>query len=384
MTTRRRGRSDIADFRDAFGTVPSVGASAPGRVNLLGEHTDYNGGPVLPIALDRRTTVHAAPARQFRFRSAIDPAIVERRLDEPATGHWTDYLVGVARELAARGAELPGALISVESNVPLGAGLSSSAALTVCGAAAMSRLAGWRMLRSEIADVAWRAETGYVGVRCGRMDQTVSALGRTGQAMAFDAGTGAIGFAPFPGPVWLVDSGLRHALVGGEYEHRRIECDEALRRCRIIMPGLPSLGAIPASAMPRIARGLPSILARRVRHVVTETVRVRAGIAALRAGRRAQLGRMLFEGHESLRKLFDSSCAEADAIVRLARQAGASGARLTGAGWGGVVVVLAPVRSGDAIVKRIQEAFSREFGRVPRTWKTVASGGVRGVRLRTP
>jgi galactokinase len=374
---RRRKRTGTAIFRDAFGMAPVVGASAPGRVNLLGEHTDYNGGPVLPIALDRRTTVHAAPSSSFQFRSAIDPGIIERRLDDPPSGHWTDYLVGVARELVTLGAKLPGALVSVESTVPVGAGLSSSAALAVSAAAALSRLAGRRVVRGEIAEIAWRAETGYVGVRCGRMDQTASAFAHEGEAMAFDAGSGSIEYVPFPGSIWLVDSGLRHALVSGEYEHRRIECEEALRRCRRLLPGLGSLAAIPPASLVRLKRDLPHTLWRRVRHVVTETARVQQAVIAMRRGRTRELGALLLAGHASLRRDFESSCAEADAIVELARRAGASGARLTGAGWGGAVVVLAPRRTGRLVVDRIQAAFARRFHRVPEAWSAHAGAGVR-------
>ncbi len=224
-------------FRELFGTAPEVSASAPGRVNLLGEHTDYNGGPVLPIALDLRTVVHARPAHGFRFASTLEPGVVERRIEDGPRGHWSDYLVGVVRELGALGVDLSGADVTVASTVPAGAGLSSSAALTVSAAAALSTLAGRRLAPDALVDVAWRAETGYAGVRCGRMDQTIAVFGRAGKALEFDAATGERRQAPFTGSVRMIDSGLRHALVAGEYEHRRIECEEALRRCRRFMPG---------------------------------------------------------------------------------------------------------------------------------------------------
>lgn len=364
-------------FREVFGTVPELGASAPGRVNLLGEHTDYNGGPVLPIALDRRTVVHARRAHGFRFASLLEPGVVERRVDDGPRGHWSDYLVGVVRELAALGLELKGADVTVASTVPAGAGLSSSAALTVSAAAALSQLAGKPLAPDALVDVAWRAETGYAGVRCGRMDQTIAVFGRPGKALEYDAATGARPLVPFAGTVRLIDSGLRHALVAGEYEHRRIECEEAMRRCRKLIPGLTSLAEIPARALPRIGRELPRTLARRVRHVVTETARVREAVDALRRGRRTRFGELLYAGHESLRRDFESSCEEADAIVALARKSGATGARLTGGGWGGVVIVLAPEWSADVVVQRIQAGFAGQFGRVPQVWQGRASGGVR-------
>ena len=356
-------------FREVFGTAPGISASAPGRVNLLGEHTDYNGGPVLPIALDLRTVVHARPAYGFRFASTIAPGVVERRIEEEPRDHWSDDLVGVVRELAALGVDLQGADVAVASSVPAGAGLSSSAAL--------STLAGKRLTPEALVDVAWRAETGYAGVRCGRMDQTVAVFGRAGKALEFDAGTGERRLVPFAGVVRLIDSGLRHALVAGEYEHRRIECEEALRRCRKLIRGLNSLAEVPVRALPRIRRELPRTLARRVRHVVTETARVRDAVDALRRGRPSQVGELLFAGHDSLRRDFESSCDEADAIVALARKSGAKGARLTGAGWGGVVIILATERSASVVAARIQEGFARKFGRTPKVWEGRASGGVR-------
>lgn len=371
---RHAGR---ALFHEVFGSAPEVGASAPGRVNLLGEHTDYNGGPVLPIALDLRTFAHARPAPRFRFASTLEPGVVERGIEDEARGHWSDYLVGVVRELAALGVELPGADVTVASSVPAGAGLSSSAALTVSAAAALSALAGKRLSPQALVDVAWRAETGYTGVRCGRMDQTIAVFGRPGMALALETATGQRRAMPFPGPVRLLDSGLRHALVAGEYEHRRIECEEALRRCRLFLPGLATLADVPLASLPRIGRLLPRTLARRVRHVATETARVREGVDALRRGRRTQFGELLYAGHASLRQDFESSCDAADAIVALARKAGATGARLTGAGWGGVVIILAPERSANAVVERIQAGFARRFGRIPQVWESRAGGGVR-------
>jgi galactokinase len=209
------------------------------------------------------------------------------------------------------------------------------------------------------------------------MDQTIAVFGRPGKALELDAGTGERRQAPFPVTVRMIDSGLRHALVAGEYEHRRRECEEALRRCRRFMPEVNTLADIPVRALPSIARELPKTLARRVRHVVTETARVREGVEALRRGRRKRFGELLYAGHDSLRRDFDSSCEEADTIVALSRKAGATGARLTGAGWGGVVIVLAPERSASAVVARVQEGFARKYGRIPQVWEGRASGGVK-------
>ena len=226
----------------------------------------------------------------------------------------------------------------------------------------------------------WRGapSPGTPGVRCGQMDQTIAVFGRPGKALEFDSATGNRRMVPFTGTVRMIDSGLRHALVAGEYEHRRIECEEALRRCQRFMPDVTSLAVIPARALPRIGRELPKTLARRVRHVVTETARVHEAVTCAWPGAdRAVRRSLLYAGHESLRRDFESSCDEADAIVSLARKAGATGARLTGGGWGGVVIVLAPERSADRVVARIQEGFAKQYGRIPREWTGKASGGVR-------
>ncbi len=376
MVEQPQRHAGKARFRLAFGSEPTFGASAPGRVNLLGEHTDYNGGPVLPMALDRRTVVHVRRASHFRFATSLEPGLVERRVDEGPRGHWSDYLVGVIRELQALGCNLSGAEVGVESAIPAGAGLSSSAALTVSATAALARLAGCQLRPEQIVDVAWRAETGYVGVRCGRMDQSIAVFGRAGKAVMLEAASGRRTTLPFAGSVRMLDSGLRHALVASEYEHRRIECEEALRRCRELLPSLVALADVPPQALPRIGRSLPRTLARRVRHVVTETARVRAALGLLRRGWRGRFGGLLYAGHESLRRDFESSCDEADAIVALARKAGATGARLTGAGWGGVVIVLAPERGADAVVARIQAGFGKLYGRTPQLWTSRASTGV--------
>lgn len=302
---------------------------------------------------------------------------MERRIDDEPRGHWSDYLLGVVRELAVAGVKVQGADVAVASSVPVGAGLSSSASLTVSAAAALAALAGKPLPPDALVDVAWRAEAGYVGVRCGRMDQTIAVYGKAGNALEYDSATGARRQVPFRAAVRLIDSGLRHALVAGEYEHRRIECEEALRRCRRLLPDVETLADIPAGALPRITRALPKTLARRVRHVVTETARVHEAADALRRGRTTRFGELLYAGHDSVRRDFESSCEEADVIVALARKSGAAGARLTGGGWGGVVIVLAPERSADRVVHRIQEGFAARYGRVPLQWAGKASGGVR-------
>lgn len=378
MTDRRRAGSRARTlFESVWRSGATVASSAPGRVNLIGEHVDYNGGPVLPIAIDRRTAVVGGLARSFAFVSELDPHPVERTVEEGTRGHWSDYALGVVRELQRLGAAPSGARLAVASDVPAGGGLSSSASLTVGVARALARLAGARLAPAHVAAVAYRAEHDFVGVRCGTMDQMIIANARAGTALAYDSGSGSFTHVPFRASLRLVDTGVRHRLTGGGYNARRAECEAALERLQRRWPGLPSLAALGIADLDEALALLPDPLSRRVRHVVTETARVHDAVHELSAQRLTAMGRMLFEAHRSMAEDYDASCAEADLLVTAARDEGAWGARLTGAGWGGMVLVLAPARSADRIVAVMQDRFERAFGRVPASWSVRAGGGAR-------
>jgi galactokinase len=364
-------------FQSSFSSRPSVAASAPGRVNLIGEHTDYNGGPVLPVALERRTAVAAALEDGWFFVSALDGTVRGVEIERPLRGDWTDYLVGVVRELRAIGAAPAGARVAVATTLPIGAGLSSSAALAVAAAKALSLLAGRRLAPAQLVEVAYRAEHGQVGVRCGRMDQTIAAHAAAGTALLFETGSGAIQRVPFPGRLWVVETGVSHKLTGGELNQRRQECEEALRVCRGLWPGLAHLADLATDDLTTVNARLAPELAARVRHVVTETRRTRVAADALARGDLGQVGWLLVEGHESLRTDYRSTIAEADAIVELAMEQGAHGARLTGAGWGGSVVVLAADDRSARVLAEVVRGFRDRFGREPAVWSTRAASGVR-------
>jgi galactokinase len=346
-------------------------------VNLIGEHTDYNGGPVLPVAIERRTAVAARVSDRWVFTSGTEPGLEEVNIEAPMPKRWTAYLVGVVRELRALQAAPPGAELSVATTLPIGAGLSSSAALTVSAAKALSLLAGRRLSPAQLAEVAFRAEYHQVGVRCGRMDQTIAAHAEPGTALLFETADGSLQQVPFPGRLWVVETGRSHRLTGGALNQRRRECEEALAFCREWRPGLPALAQLSPRDLPEMERRLPPPLVKRVRHVVTETVRTRSAAVALAAGDLGLLGRLLVEGHESLRVDYESTIPEADLIVESAVRHGAYGARLTGAGWGGAVVVLTPAKQDGRVVAEIAGDFQREFGRLPETWSTAAASGVR-------
>jgi galactokinase len=364
-------------FESWFSSHPAVAASAPGRVNLIGEHTDYNGGPVLPLAVERRTAVAAAGEDGWFFVSSLDGTVRGAEIERPLRQDWTDYLVGVVRELRAIGAAPSGARVAVASTLPVGAGLSSSAALTVAAAKALSLLAGRRLTAPQLVEVAYRAEHDQVGVRCGRMDQTIAAHGARGSALLFETGSGALHRVPFTGPLWVVETGVSHRLSGGELNQRRRECEEALAMCRGLWPGLVHLADLSTDDLRTVTARLPADFAARVRHVVTETHRTRVAADALARGDLAQVGWLLVEGHESLRTDYRSSIPEADAIVEFAMDHGAYGARLTGAGWGGAVVVLTAEHGSARVVAEILRGFADRFRRTPAVWSTRAASGVR-------
>ncbi len=367
-------------FRSRFGSHPTVGASAPGRVNLIGEHIDYNGGPVLPCALRRRIAVMAGPSPVWEFVSALDGTVVRHDPAAGLRGDWSDYLTGVLRVLARRDAAPPVARISVASDLPAGAGLSSSAALCVAAVKALAALAGVRARPAEIAEWAWEAEHFEVGVHCGRMDQTVAVHARAGTALLFETATGTLTQVPMGERLWIVETGVAHTLREGGYNQRRRECEEAVALLRERGWSIERLAEVPPERLFEAERVLPPPLGRRVRHVVGETMRTREAADRLRRGDIPGVGRLLVEGHESLRDSYESSCPEADFLVEQAVALGSRGARLTGGGWGGAVLVLAPPERERRILAALGETFAGRFGRTPSIWWSRAGAGVRRER----
>jgi galactokinase len=369
-------------FADRFGREPEVIASAPGRVNLIGEHTDYNGGEVLPIAIARRTWVAAGRRTDvgggpptLRAVSGNQTTMGTAGLESPKrAGEWWDYLTGVAAPLVA--ASRPASLdLAVMSDVPAGAGLSSSAALEVSTALAVAGVLDHPLELEQAAMIAWRAETGFVGVACGIMDQFASALCRPGEALHLECDTARYDFAPFRDALLIFDTAIPRSLRTSHYNERRAECEEALRLLRERWPDLPTLAAAEPEQV--LEAHLPSPLDGRALHVSRETRRVRDAVAALRAGGR--ISRELLVGsHESLRDLYDCSRPELDWVVeRAISLPGVVGARLTGAGWGGCAIVVGEepaLREAGPILAREYEA---RFALVPRLWLSEASSGAR-------
>ena len=271
-------------FQERFSSRPVALASAPGRINLLGEHTDYNGGLVLPFAIQRRTVVAAAASGDWQAISTSDHLVRSFDPTGPRPGDWTRYPWGVARVLSAAGVHLPGARIAVASAVPAGAGLSSSAALTLATAKALCLLSGRKLSATDLVEVAWRAEHDEVGVRCGRMDQTIGALATRASALLIETGSGRVERVPFRETVWVLETGVFHHLDTSPYHQRRRECEEALAFCRDYGFRLSDLAELTPLDLPEVLRVLPPPLSARVRHVVTETERTREAARALVEG----------------------------------------------------------------------------------------------------
>jgi len=377
-------RPAIALFHAAFGTAPRAAASAPGRVNLIGEHTDYNGGPVLPIAIAERTTAAVGPGEEGMLEavSTRDGQVSRVRWQEHLPDGWTAYLTGVLRELWAAEALTPGggARVAIASEVPVGAGLSSSAALTVAAARALSSLAGAKLTGRQIAGVAFRAETDHVGVRCGVMDQTIAALAKPGHALLLECASLEARQIPFRARLLLVDTGTRHDLASGGLNARRAECEAAVKRLKIELPELVWLASWPAEWLLRLKRALKEPLRARAVHVVGETARARFAAQLLGQRKLKPFGGLLYESHESCRRLYECSAPELDTVVHAAKRAGALGARLTGAGWGGAAIVL--VGKGEKrIVDAITRAFVKAYGREPAIRPVQASAGARAEKV---
>jgi galactokinase len=364
-------------FERTFGVAPSVLVSAPARVNLIGEHTDYNGGEVLPVAIERRTCVAARPNGHTHVRAV---SFTEREsgsfaVPSPArAGKWWDYVAGVGDELARAGVPLVSCDVAVWSDVPAGAGLASSAALEVAAGLALARAGGADVQLRNLALCAQRAESEFVGVACGIMDQFASALAREEEALHLFCDTGGTEHVPFRETVLIFDTAVPRALRDSAFNARRAECERALELLRRNFPDLRTLAD--ASPGQVLASCLPEPLDRRALHVAEETRRVGQMVLALRDGDPLP-GGLLLASQESLRTNYDCSCAELDWFVeRVMRVSGVRGARLTGAGWGGCAIA---VGDGDALTGEapaIATDYRRVFGREGRWWLSRAANGV--------
>ncbi|MFI0788517.1 galactokinase [Streptomyces lydicus] len=383
-TERPHGAQHTAErFAAVYGTAPQGIWAAPGRVNLIGEHTDYNDGFVMPLALPHTTLAAAAPRTDGVLRlhsGGADGGIVELRLDElrPAPGAgWAAYPAGIVWAMREAGLPVGGADLHYDSTVPTGAGLSSSAALEVATALALNDLYGLGLERQRLAQLAQRAENAFVGVPCGIMDQTAAACCTEGHALFLDTRDLNRRQVPFDLAaeglrLLVVDTRVQHELGDGAYAERRAGCESGARAL-----GVRALRDVAAPHLPEALAKLadrPDVQAL-VRHIVTENHRVEQVVACLDAGRTRAIGPLLTAGHASLRDDFKISCRELDLAVDTANAAGALGARMTGGGFGGSAIVLVEETAARTVGTAVTEAFAAAGHAAPRIFEAVPSAG---------
>jgi len=377
-------------FEAEFGRTAEVIARAPGRVNMIGEHTDYNDGFVLPIAIDRAVYVAAAArnddavnlvAHDFDDRASFD--LSDIRFDEEH--RWSNYPRGVAWALRQRGLALRGMDAVIGGDVPIGAGLSSSAAIEVATATALRALSGFNLPEVEMALAAQEAENRFVGMSCGIMDQFISVLGQRGRALLIDCRSLDYQSVPLPPgcDVIVANTMKRRELVDSEYNRRRAECEEGVHRLREFVPGIRALRDVSLEDLQRHAGRLPENVLRRCRHVVSENARALAAATALREGDAQGFGQLMVASHESLRKDYEVSCDELDEAVRVAlEEPGVYGARMTGAGFGGCTVNLVARESSRQVEEALARGYERWAGVRPEIYVCRAEDGAEAKRLR--
>ena len=361
---------------------PDLIAWAPGRVNVIGEHVDYNGGWVLPAAINRWTMLAIRKREdgqvnlRTRFPNAGSVSFHISKLEKNASQCWSNYAKGVMAGLRNRGIDLPGFDALVSSSIPIGAGLSSSAALEAVFGKALLKLVGARMAGLDLAKLCQRAEHDYAGVPCGLMDQAAVILCKKGNLLLLDCENESYEHVPFDGPHWgllIINSGVTHELADSEYAKRRAACHQAAE-----MIGVPSLRHIESADLNR-ALGMLSDddeMTRCVRHVVTENDRTRSLVTALQTGNCEEAGKLMNGSHTSLSADYRVSCEELDFIARSVQSMeGVAGCRMTGGGFGGSAIALAQVDRFDEIGTRISAAYKKRFGREPGIFSTRPEGG---------
>ena len=366
-------------FTTHFGAPPDHIIRAPGRVNLIGEHTDYNDGFVLPMAIDREMLI-AARRRNDRLVRMVALDLGDRRaefsLDAIARDDrqkWSNYIRGVALMLEQRAIRLPGLDLAICGNVPIGSGLSSSAALEVCAATTFQTFAEFELSKVDLARLCQRAENEFVGVQSGIMDQFISALARADHALLIDCRDLSYQNVPLPRGATIVvcDTMKRRGLVDSEYNTRRAECEQAAGAL-----GVNALRDASLEQFTRLEKGMPPNVAQRARHVITENARVMQAVAAAEKNDLAAFGALMNASHESLKNDYAVSCAELDAMVEIARaQPGCLGARLTGAGFGGCTVNLVRDDAVDVFTANVARAYKARIKIAPQIYICRAMDG---------
>jgi galactokinase len=370
-------------FARAFGGAPHRVAAAPGRVNLIGEHTDYNDGFVLPMAIDRYIGVAFAPRTDevLRAHSPEFDETVEIRVDQMAPGRqtgWVAYLAGMVWAARRAGLDVPGLDVAVLGRVPIGAGLSSSAAVEMAMARAICEASGIAWNAARMALLGQQAEREYVGVSCGIMDQFASAMASGGSALLLDCRSLRTEAAPIPAEVVVVvmDTGVRRTLAGSAYNERYAQCQEALGLIQLRVPEVRALRDVTPALLKQFADQMDPVVYRRAQHVTEETLRPREMAEALRGGRLLRAGRLMNDSHRSLKTLYEVSSAELDCMAELAeRHPACYGARLTGAGFGGCAVALVRRNHAAEFIDAVSEGYRARFSHPSHLFACEASDG---------
>lgn len=356
---------------------------APGRVNLIGEHTDYNDGFVMPAAIDRSVYVRvwSREDRKLAIRSENFSDQVEFDLDEPnpqPRGHWSDYVVGVAVMLERAGHRLRGAHLHIRGEVPLGSGLSSSAAIEVATACALTANSHLTIDRRELALLCQKAENEFVGARVGIMDQFVSFFGEAQKALMLDCRSLEFKLLPLPDTVNLVicNTMVKHALASSAYNERRAQCEAGVKFLSQWLPNVKALRDVTIEELEKFGRDLPDVVYRRCRHVITENARVISAAEALVQHDLQRFGELMAESHRSLREDYEVSSSELDLMVDLARYAdGVYGARMTGGGFGGCTVNLVDTKKVEDFTRTIIKQYELITAVKPEIYICEASNG---------
>jgi galactokinase len=376
-------------FKARFGTVASI-YRAPGRVNLIGEHTDYNDGFVLPAAIEFYCWAAAAPRfdDKLLIYSENFNETVEAGLDSLSPlgkKHWANYPLGVAWTLRQSGKPLTGASIYIAGEIPLGAGLSSSAAVEVAVGFALLSLSGHAVDRSELARLCQKAENEFVSAHVGIMDPFVSCYGRAAHALLLDCRSMEHKFVRLPADLQLVicNTMVRHELASGEYNARRAECEEGVRILRMVFPEIRALRDVSLPQLKDNRRNLPQKVFARCRHVITENARVNSAVEALHRGDSKALRPLLQESHRSLRDDYEVSCGELDLMVEIAMaQPGLMGARMTGGGFGGCTINLVESAAVNNFRRNVAEEYFSKTSLTPEIYVSPASEGAQQIYLK--
>jgi galactokinase len=373
----------VQSFSARFASKPRI-FRAPGRVNLIGEHTDYNDGFVLPAAIDLYTWTAVSPRPDKKLRvysenlgesSEIDLA----QGDPRPRDHWSDYVHGVALMLQGSGVALRGCDVAIFSDVPSGAGLSSSAALEVSVASALLALSGLSLPLTELAKLCQRAENEFVGARVGIMDQFASCFGSAHHAILLDCRSLEYKLLPLPAGITMVicNTMVKHGHSGGEYNDRRAQCEEGVRLLSKYFPSIKALRDVSAAQLESHRGDLPDLIYRRCHHVVSENERVLSAVSALESGDLKEAGRCMAESHSSMRDDYEISCRELNLMVDLARgREGLVGSRMTGGGFGGCTVNLVRTASVERFTAEMRSAYHQATGISPEIYVSTAGTGV--------